>query len=177
MINGNYFRKLKTEKKSLFDKTESRKEGCFFPIKGGIRTNPVTRDEKSRGIINIKAGYQVKLKLSLMDGNVGFDWIRQNAFFRSKKWGFYFLTSEDSTSTIDVPSVSTLKAIPTIEVTDCFDDFREPGDNPCVIAQENDKHENTGKKEQEDAVVVPMIEKLIAECIHEIEMVEQILVF
>ncbi|CAG2196448.1 unnamed protein product [Mytilus edulis] len=141
------------------------RKGCFFPINGGIRTNPVTRDEKSRGIINIKTGYQVKLKLALMDGNVGFGWVRQNAFFRGKTWGFYFLTSEDSTtsSTIGVPSVSSLKAIPTIEVTDCSDDFRGQGDNPCVIAQENDKHENTEKKEQEDAVVVPMIEKIIAE--------------
>ncbi|CAG2200959.1 unnamed protein product [Mytilus edulis] len=179
MKNGNYFRKLKTEKKSLFEKKESGKEGCFFPINGGIRTNPVTRDEKSRGIINIKTGYQVKLKLSLMDGNVGFGWVRQNAFFRGKTWGFYFLTSEDSTttsSTIGVSSVSSLKAIPTIEVTDCSDDFRGQGDNPCVIAQENDKHENTEKKEQEDAVVVPMIEKIIAECIHEIKLEENILV-
>ncbi|CAG2186813.1 unnamed protein product [Mytilus edulis] len=177
MKNGN-FRKSKTEKKSLFDKTERRKGGCFFPINGGIRTNPVTRDEKSNGIINIKTGYQVKLKLALMEGNIGFGWVRQNAFFRGKTWGFYFLTSEDSstTSTIGVPSVSSLKAIPTIEVTDCSDDFRGQGDNPCVIAQENDKHENTEKKEQEDAVVVPMIEKIIAECIHEIKLEEKILV-
>ncbi|XP_076103965.1 uncharacterized protein LOC143072756 [Mytilus galloprovincialis] len=178
MKNENYFRKLKTEKKSLFDKTESSKEGCFFPINGGIRTIPVTRDEKSRGIINIKTGYQVKLKLVLMDGNVGFGWVRQNALFRQKKWGFYFMTPEDSTttSTIGVPSVPSLKAIPTIEVTDCSDDFRGQGDNQCIIAHGNDKHENTEKKEQEDAVVVPMIQKLIAECIHEIEVVEKLLV-
>ncbi|CAG2240636.1 unnamed protein product [Mytilus edulis] len=148
MKKGNYFRKLKTEKKSLFEKTESRK------------------------------GYQVKLKLSLMEGNVGFGWVRQNSFFRRKTWGFYFLTSEDATttSTKGVPSVSSLKAFPTIEVTDCSDDYRGQGDNPCVVAQENDKHENTEKKEQEDAVVVPMIEKIIAECIHEIKLEENILV-
>ncbi|XP_063435276.1 uncharacterized protein LOC134716308 [Mytilus trossulus] len=147
MKNG----KLMTEKKSLFENTESR--------------------------INIKTGYQVKLKLSLMEGQVGFGWCRQNALFRWKKWGFYFLTSENSTtSTVDVPSVPSLKAIPTIEITDCSDDFRGQGDNQCIIAHENDKHENTEKKEQEDAVVVPMIQKLIAECIHEIELVENILV-
>ncbi|XP_063431267.1 uncharacterized protein LOC134713917 [Mytilus trossulus] len=163
--------------KSLFNKTESGKEGCFFPINGGIRINPVTRGEKRRGIINIKTGYQVKLKLSLMEGNIGFGWVRQNLFFRGKTWGFYFLTSEDSptTSTIGVPSVLSIKAIPTIEVTDCSDDYRGQGDNPCVIVQENDKHENSEKKEQEDAVVVPMIEKLIAECIDEIELEENIL--
>ncbi|VDI84221.1 Hypothetical predicted protein [Mytilus galloprovincialis] len=178
MNNGNYFRKIKTEKKSLFEKTESGKEGCFFPINGGIRTNPVTRDQKSRGIINIRTGYQVKLKLSLMEGNVGFGWVRQNAFFRRKTWGFYFLTSEDATttSTKGLPSVSSLKAISTIEVTDCSDDYKGQGDNPCVVAQENDKHENTEKKEQEDAVVVPMIEKIIAECIHEFKLEEKILV-
>ncbi|XP_076100967.1 uncharacterized protein LOC143070625 [Mytilus galloprovincialis] len=111
MKNRNYFRKSKTEKKSLFDKTERRKGGCFFPINGGIRTNPVSPDEKSNGIINIKTGYQVKLKLALMEGNIGFGWVRQNAFFRGKTWGFYFLTSEDSptTSTIGVPSVSPSK--------------------------------------------------------------------
>ncbi|XP_076103357.1 uncharacterized protein LOC143072351 [Mytilus galloprovincialis] len=110
---------------------ERRKEGCFFPINGRIRTNPVRRDEERRGIINIKIGYQVKLKLSLMDGNVGFCWVRQNSFFRGKTWGFYFLTPEDptTTSTIGVPSVSSLKAIPTIEVTDCSDDNRRQGDN------------------------------------------------
>ncbi|VDH89750.1 Hypothetical predicted protein [Mytilus galloprovincialis] len=177
MNNGNYFRKLKTEKKSLFEKTESGKEGCFFPINGRIRTNPVTRDEKSRGIINIKTGYQVKLKLSLMNRKIGFGWVRQNAFFRGKTWGFYFLTSEDSTttSTIDVPSVSSLKANPTIEVTDCSEDYRGQGDNRCVVAQENHKHENTEKKEQEDAIVVPIIKKLIAECIHDIFLEENIL--
>ncbi|CAG2224930.1 unnamed protein product [Mytilus edulis] len=146
MKNRNYSRKLKTEKTSLFGKTESRK------------------------------GYQVKLKLSLMDGHVGFGWCRQNALFRQKKWGFYFMTPEYSTtsSTIGVSSESSLKAI---EVTDCSDDFREQGDNPCVVPpQETDKHENLEKKEQEDVVVVPMIEKLIAECIHEIELVEKILV-
>ncbi|VDI07670.1 Hypothetical predicted protein [Mytilus galloprovincialis] len=122
--------------------------------------------------------YQVKLKLSLMNEKIGFGWVRQNALFRRKTWGFYFLTSEDSTttSTIGVPSVSSLKAIPTIEVTDCSDDFRGRGDNPCVIAQENDKQEYTEKKEQKDAVVVPMIEKIIAECIHEIKLEENILV-
>ncbi|XP_071171654.1 uncharacterized protein [Mytilus edulis] len=178
MINGNYFRKSKTEKKSLFDKTESRKEGCFFPINGGIRSNPVIRDEKSRGIINIKAGYQVKIKLSLMNEKIGFGWVRQNALFRRKTWGFYFLTSEDSTttSTIDVPSVTSLKAISTIEVIDCSDDFRGQGDNPCIIAQENDKQEDTEKKEQEDVVLVPMIKKIIAECIQEIKLEENILV-
>ncbi|XP_076100982.1 uncharacterized protein LOC143070649 isoform X2 [Mytilus galloprovincialis] len=176
MKKGNYLRKLKTEKKSLFEKKEI--EDCFFPINGGIRTNPVTRDEKSRGIINIKTGYQVKLKLALMEGNVGFGWVRQNAFFRGKTWGFYFLTSENSTttSTKSVPSVSPLKANPTIEVTDYSDDFRGQGYNPCVIAQENDKHENTEKKEQEDAVVMPMIEKNTAQCIHEIKLEENILV-
>ncbi|XP_063431340.1 uncharacterized protein LOC134714018 [Mytilus trossulus] len=56
MEKGTYFRKLKTEKRSLFEKKESCKEGCFFPINGGIRSNPVTRDEKCRGVINIKAG-------------------------------------------------------------------------------------------------------------------------
>ncbi|XP_071168033.1 uncharacterized protein [Mytilus edulis] len=146
MKNGNYFRNLKTEKKSLFEKTESCK------------------------------GYQVKLKLSLMEGNVGFGWVRQNAFFRRKTWGFYFLTSEDATTTSTKGVTSVHKAFPTTEVTDCSDDYREQGDNPCVVAQENDKHENTEKKEQEDAVVVPMIEKIIAECIHEIELEEKILV-
>ncbi|CAG2239988.1 unnamed protein product [Mytilus edulis] len=115
-------------------------------------------------VLGMKNGYQVKLKLSLMNEKIGFGWVRQNTLFRRKTWGFYFLTSEDltTTSTIDVPSVSSLKAIPTIEFTDCSDDFRGQGDNPCVIAEENDKHENTEKKEQEDAVVVPMIEKSIA---------------
>lgn len=171
MINGNYFKKSKTD-------SRERQDDCFFPINGGIRTKPVARDEKSRGIVNIKAGYQVKLKLSLMNGNVGFGWIRRNALFSGKKWGFYFLTSEDSatTSTIDVSSVPSNKAIPTIVITDCSDDFKGQGDNLCVKAQDNYKHENSQKKEQEDAVVVPMIEKLIAECIHEIEMVEKLLV-
>ncbi|XP_071168273.1 uncharacterized protein [Mytilus edulis] len=146
MKKGNYFRKLKTEKKSLFEKTEIGKEGCFFPINGGIRTNPVTSDEKSRGIINIKSGYQVKLKLSLMEGNVGFGWVRQNAFFKRKTWGFYFLTSEDATTTSTKGVTSVLKAFPTTEVTDCSDDFRGQGDNPGVVAQENDKDENTEKK-------------------------------
>ena len=124
----------------------------------------------------IITGYQVKLKLSLMDGHVGFGWCRQNALSRQKKWGFYFMTPEYSTtsSTIGVSSESSLKAI---EVTDCSDDFREQGDNPCVVPpQETDKHENLEKKEQEDVVLVPMIEKLIAECIHEIKLEEKILV-
>ncbi|CAG2256742.1 unnamed protein product [Mytilus edulis] len=161
MKNGNYFRNLKTKKKSLLEKTESRKEGCFFPINGGIRTNPVPCDEKSRGIINIKTG------------NVGFGWVRQNAFFRRKTWGFYFLTSKDATTTSTKGVTSVLKAFPTTEITDCSDDYRGQGDNPCVVALENDKHENTEKKEQEDAVVVPMIEKIIDECIHEIKLEEK----
>ncbi|XP_063431310.1 uncharacterized protein LOC134713980 [Mytilus trossulus] len=162
MKEGNYFRKLK----------ESRKEGCFFPINGGIRTNPFTSDEKNRGIINIKTGYQVKLKLALMDRTVGFGWVRQNAFYRRKTWGFYFLTSEDATttSTKGVPS-----AFPTIEVTDCLDDYRGQGDNSCVVPHDN-KHENTEKKEQEDAVIVPMIQKIVDECMHEITLEEKILV-
>ena len=113
-----------------------------------------------------------------MNEKIGFGWVRQNALFRRKTWGFYFLTSEDSTttSTIDVPSVTSLKAISTTEVIDCSDDFRGQGDNPCVIAQGNDKQEDTEKKEQEDVVLVPMIKKIIAECIQEIKLEENILV-
>ncbi|XP_071168164.1 uncharacterized protein [Mytilus edulis] len=172
IMNANFFRKS-SEKKSLFEKKESG-EGCFFPINGGIRINPVTRDEKCRGITNIKAGYQIKLKLSLMEGNVGFGWVRQNAFFRRKTWGFYFLRSEDATttSTKGVTSEASLKAFPTIEVTDCSYDYRGQGDTPCVIAE----NENKEKKDQENAVVVPLIKKIIAECIDEIKLEENILV-
>ncbi|CAG2216199.1 unnamed protein product [Mytilus edulis] len=76
-------------------------DDCFFPINGGVRVAPVKRSEEdSRGIFKVKTGYQVKMKLSLMNGSVGFGWIRKSFIHGAKKWGFYFLSPKDAQKVI-----------------------------------------------------------------------------
>ncbi|XP_063443127.1 uncharacterized protein LOC134723444 [Mytilus trossulus] len=104
MNNGSYLKRSKKDKSNLvvFEEDNSeRQDDCFFPINGGVRVAPVKRSEEdSRGVFKVKTGYQVKMKLSLMNGSVGFGWIRKSFIHGAKKWGFYFLSSKDAQKVI-----------------------------------------------------------------------------
>ncbi|VDI43948.1 Hypothetical predicted protein [Mytilus galloprovincialis] len=132
MNNGSYLKRSKKDKSHLVvfgEDNSGSLDDCFFPINGGVRVAPVKRSEEdSRGIFKVKTGYQVKMKLSLMNGSVGFGWIRKSFIHGAKKWGFYFLSPKDAQKVIGEASSA--------HEIDNFADFTNFYDDAHVTTEE-----------------------------------------
>ncbi|CAC5421944.1 unnamed protein product [Mytilus coruscus] len=156
MNNGSYFKRSKKESHTCLTlgkiTVKDKVNDFFFPSNGGVRAAPVKRSEEdSKGIFKVKTGYQVKLKLSLMNGNIGFGWIRKNFIHGAKKWGFYYLTHMDATKEIGEPLLA--------QKDDYVADFAD---------FENFVHDENTQKEA-DADIATSMQKLLSKCINESE--------